>query len=139
MRYTIHRIRPKRDGGGMLPLGTRAEVLAAFARMNTAPDHDGGRFLYGPGMRIELTTEGIGDGSREGVVQGSTQGRAQTPVLSAEVKVAEEELFEIVFQGTASEFPGPLAKMIRRHGWHLLNLETGSCYPPMPVDSEDID
>jgi hypothetical protein len=55
------------------------------------------------------------------------------------VKVAEEELFEIVFQGTASEFPGPLAKMIRRHGWHLLNLETGSCYPPMPVDSEDID
>jgi hypothetical protein len=67
--------------------------------------------------------------------------RAEPPsapaVFSAEVKVAEEELFEIIFQGTATEFPGPLAKMIRRHGWHLLNLETGSCYPPMPIDSED--
>ena len=123
MRYTINKIRSKRDGGGMLPLGTRAEVVAAFARMNTAPDQDGGKFLYGPGMRVELDI------------------RAEPPsapaVFSAEVKVAEEELFEIIFQGTATEFPGPLAKMIRRHGWHLLNLETGSCYPPMPIDSED--
>jgi hypothetical protein len=123
MRYTINKIRAKRDGGGMLPLGTRAEVVAAFARMNTAPDHDGSRFLYGPGMRVELEIR--------------NEPPTGTSVFSAEVKVAEEELFEIIFQGTATEFPGPLAKMIRRHGWHLLNLETGSCYPPMPVDSED--
>ena len=54
-----------------------------------------------------------------------------------EVKIAEEELFEIMFQGTRTEFPGLLARMIRRHGWQLVNLETGSCYPPPPPDSED--
>ena len=123
MHYTIHKVRPKREGGGMLPLGTRAEVVAAFARMNTAPESDGSRFLYGPGMRVELALDPESPG--------------RPTVLSAEVRVAEEELFEIIFQGTATEFPGPLAKMIRRHGWHLLNLETGSCYPPMPIDSED--
>ena len=58
-------------------------------------------------------------------------------VLSAVVQVSEEELYEIIFQGTQQEFPGLLAKTIRRHGWHLLNLETGSCYPPMPVEDDD--
>jgi hypothetical protein len=122
MRYTIHKLRPKRDGGGMLPLGTRSEVVAAFARMNTAPDAEGSRFLYGPGMRVELALD--------------PESAGRGTVLSAEVKVAEDELFEIIFQGTQSEFPGLLAKMIRRHGWYLLNLETGSCYPPMPADDD---
>ena len=123
MRDTIHTLRPKRDGGGMLPLGTRSEVVAAFARMNTAPDADGSRFLFGPGMRVELALD--------------LESPSRATVLSAEVKVAEEELFEIIFQGTQQEFPGLLAKTIRRHGWHLLNLETGSCYPPMPVEDDD--
>lgn len=122
MNYTIHKIRPKRDGGGMLPLGTRAEVVAAFARMNTAPESEGSRFLYGPGMRIELALD--------------PSSPSRPTVLSAEVKVAEEELFEIIFQGTQQEFPGLLARAVRRHGWHLLNLETGSCYPPMPADED---
>lgn len=126
MGFTIHKIRPKREGGGMLPLGTRSEVVAAFARMNTAPDAEGSRFLYGPGMRVELNIE-------SGVDAGSP---SRATVLSADVKVAEEELFEIIFQGTQHEFPGLLARMIRRHGWHLLNLETGSCYPPLPTDEE---
>ena len=123
MRYTINKIRPKRDGGGMLPLGTRAEVVAAFARMNTAPEAEGSRFLFGPGMRVELAMDP------------DSPNRAS--VLSAEVRVAEEELFAIIFQGTQQEYPGQLAKAIRRHGWHLLNLETGSCYPPMPIDDEE--
>jgi hypothetical protein len=131
MIYTINKIRPKREGGGLVPLGSRSEVVAAFARMNTAPDEEGSRFLYGPGMRVELAVDPS--------LPGASARRAapQATVVAAEVKIAEEELFEIMFQGTRTEFPGLLARMIRRHGWQLVNLETGSCYPPPPPDDED--
>ena len=118
--YTIQRLRPQREGGGLLPLGAKAEVLATFATMNTAPDETGGDVLYGPGMRVTLTVDPTTD-----------------EVQSLELRVVEGELFELMFEGTAAERPGRLARAVRRHGWTLLNLETGMAYPPIRSEEPD--
>ncbi|MCZ6836202.1 MAG: hypothetical protein O7G85_10545 [Planctomycetota bacterium] len=39
---------------GMVPIGTRCEILKLLSQFNTAPEFDGDEVLYGPGIRIEL-------------------------------------------------------------------------------------
>lgn len=120
--YTIQRLRSRREGGGLLPLGPRTEVVAAFAAMNTAPDAVDGNVLYGPGMRATLIVDGAGD-----------------EVQSIELRIVESELFELMFEGTSLERPGRLARAVRQRGWTLVNLETGMAYPPIRTDDEDDD
>lgn len=118
--YTIQRLRPRRDGGGLLPLGPREEILSIFAAMNTAPDHDGGEVLFGPGMRVALVVD-----------------EPRSEVQSIDLRVVEPELFELMFEGTAAERPGRLARAVRQRGWTLVNLETGMAYPPIRTDDDD--
>jgi hypothetical protein len=40
---------------GLQPIGTRADIIAALARRNTAPEREGEDTLYGPGIVIELS------------------------------------------------------------------------------------
>lgn len=36
-------------------LGSRREVLATLSKFNTWPDVEGGEFLYGPGLTMQMT------------------------------------------------------------------------------------
>lgn len=40
---------------GLQPMGSRAEIVAALARRNTAPERAGEDTLYGPGIVVELS------------------------------------------------------------------------------------
>ena len=42
------------NGNGMLPIGSRTQVLRDLSRFNTAPEREGEDVLYGPGIRLEL-------------------------------------------------------------------------------------
>lgn len=126
--YTIQRIRPKREGGGTSPLGTVAELVRVFARINTAPDHPGSIELFGPGMRVRFLV----DGGRE----------AEDPsdvVSSIQLDVLEKELFEVMFLGTVFEKPGRLATAVRSNGWTLVNIGTGHSFPQQRDEDDDED
>ena len=126
--FIIQRTRSRREGGGTSPLGTVAELVALFRRMNTAPDRPGSIELFGPGVRVEFNVEG-------GV-------KATTPediVASIRLQVLETELFDLLIGGTKFESPGKLAATIRQNGWTLVNIETGFCYPQQRDDDDDED
>ena len=40
---------------GLQPIGSRAEILSALERRNTAPERPGEDTLYGPGIVVELS------------------------------------------------------------------------------------
>lgn len=126
--YTIQRIRPKREGGGTSPLGTVAELVQIFRRINTAPDRPGSIELYGPGMHIRFLV----DGGRQAVDPSDV-------VSSIQLDVLEKELFEVMFLGSVFEKPGRLATAVRSNGWTLVNLETGHSFPQQRDDDEDDD
>jgi hypothetical protein len=124
--FIIQRTRSRREGGGTSPLGTVAELVALFRRMNTAPDRPGSIELFGPGVRVEFNVEG-------GV-------KATAPadiVASIRLQVLETELFDLLIGGTKFESPGKLAATIRQNGWTLVNIETGYCYPQQRDDDDD--
>jgi hypothetical protein len=47
--------RQKGEPGTLVPIGTRAEIEAALALLNTAPEAPGGDILYGPGFEMHFT------------------------------------------------------------------------------------
>ncbi len=118
--YIIQRPRPKSEGSGLAPLGTRAEVLEIFALLNTAPDRPGGNYLYGPGVVIELPP-------------------GQDPVVALTIEVSEPELWEELFMGRPA--PGrpfrSLSRTIRSLGWELYNPVTDVRFPPPPLEDEE--
>ena len=126
--FIIQRTRSRREGGGTLPLGSVAELVALFRQMNTAPDRPGSIELFGPGVRVQFNVEG-------GL-------KATTPtdiVASISLEVLESELFDLLIGGTKFERPGKLAATIRQNGWTLVNLETNVCYPQQRDEDEDED
>lgn len=46
--------RQENTDGALASLGTRQQIVDGLARLNTAPECNGGDILYGPGIRIEL-------------------------------------------------------------------------------------
>lgn len=124
--FTIQRIRPKREGGGTAPLGTVANLVQIFRRINTAPDREGSLELFGPGIRVRFRIEG-----------GSPAAAETDMVASIELEVLEKELFEVMFLGTVFEKPGRLATTVRNHGWTLVNVETGYCFPQVRDDEDE--
>jgi hypothetical protein len=118
--YMIQRLRPRREGGGSCPLGPIEDVRGAFARLNTGSDSTEARVLHGPGLRVHLH-------SSSGLVD------------YIELRVTEEELFELLFEGTKQSHPGPLAKLVRAQGWQLVNTETGYTYPVIRDEDDDDD
>lgn len=115
--YILQRPSPRRGGSEPQPLGSRAEVLAAFARMNTAPERAGGDDLFGPGIEVQLPPH-------------------QDPVMQAAIRVTEEELFSALFLGTEDDRPGKLAKEVRQRGWQLVNQSEGLVYPAVRDEDE---
>lgn len=116
--FMIQKLRPRREGGGSCPLGPLQEVRDAFARLNTGSDAEDARVLFGPGLRVHLyASSGLVD--------------------YIELRVTEEELFQLLFEGTERSHPGPLAKLVRAHGWQLVNTETGYTYPAVRDDEDD--
>jgi hypothetical protein len=49
--------RQKSDTGTLPPIGTRREIEAALAALNTAPEAPGGQVLYGPGFEMHFPPE----------------------------------------------------------------------------------
>ena len=119
-QFTIQKVQSKREGGGIVSLGTRQAICALFGKLNTAPEVDGGDVLYGPGIRVELTMSG-------------------ESVESIELSVTEEELFAMLFEGTPTDSIGKLARLVKVNGWYLYNLETGQRYPSIVRDDDDDD
>jgi len=44
----------RQASGGLAPIGSRREVEAALAPLNTAPESSGGDVLYGPGFELRI-------------------------------------------------------------------------------------
>lgn len=103
-RRTLVIQKPVLDGDGrptpeLEPLGTLKEVLAGFARFNTAPDSDktspsGSTVLHGPGFVVELLPI--------------------SPITQAMVSVKEQDIAFAV-----------LWRVARAFGWKILDPETG--------------
>lgn len=87
----------------LLPLGTLAEVLAAFARCNTAPDggpkkRGGSEVLYGPGLVVDVPTFG-------------------PHVTQAMVSITDDDI----------AFP-VLQRLCKTTGWRMVDLESGRAF-----------
>jgi len=80
------------DDGTMRPIGTREEIRAQVADFNTAPDHEGGDALYGPGFILELPP--------------------QNPVSQMLLTITEEEIAWLVIMRLARRFNWKLLDMV---------------------------
>jgi len=49
------------DGGSVVPLGDKRDVIKLLAQHNIAPDIPNGEFLYGPGITIQIPLTGNKD------------------------------------------------------------------------------
>jgi hypothetical protein len=115
--YILQKPRPKAEGGGLLPLGSRADIVKFFLALNTAADREGVDILYGPGIRIELPPN-------------------QDPVLQITVNVTEDELFHILFFGTAQEPTGRMLRAATERGWRFFDPVRAE-YVPRWHDGDD--
>jgi len=119
--YVLQKPRPKAEGGGFLPLGSRDEVIRFFASVNTTADRPGTDVLHGPGIRVELPP-------------------AQDPVQQLTINVTEDELFEILFTGTSIEPMGRLLRAALARGWRFFDPVRSEYVPPYhDGDDEDTD
>jgi hypothetical protein len=71
-------------------LGTREELLERFAKLNTTPERDGGKILYGPGIQVTLHPE---------------QDATITTVLVDETGQVERELAQLSLERIERVFP----------------------------------
>lgn len=94
-QFVILSRNPAAQDGTMVPLGTRAEVLAGLAHCNTGPDSPNGDVLYGPGLELHLAP---GDG----------------PVTQMLMTVSDDDVAWLIIMRIAKEF-----------GWKILDPESG--------------
>ena len=80
---------------GMVPIGSREEILNLLANYNTAPENDDESILFGPGIRIELPPD-------------------QDPVPQMVLSVIEDEIAWLVIMRLAKELK-----------WKILDPMTG--------------
>ena len=80
---------------GMVPIGSRAEILNLLADYNTAPENDDESILFGPGISIELPPD-------------------QDPVSQMVLSVVEDEIAWLVIIRLAKELK-----------WKILDPMTG--------------
>ncbi len=116
--YILQQPRARTEGGGLVPLGSRTEVVAFFRTMNTAVERDGTDILYGPGIRVELPP-------------------MQDPVMQLTITVTEDELFHILFFGTANEPRGRLLRATLAKGWRFFDPVRSEYVPPFHDGDED--
>ncbi len=91
------------EAPALLPLGNVDEVVARFARFNTAPDgspqkRHGSQVLHGPGMVVDVPT-------------------FEKEVTQAMVSVSDEEIAVPV-----------LFKLCKANGWRMVDLESGQTF-----------
>jgi len=118
--YVLQKPRRKAEGGGFAPLGSREEIIRFFATVNTTADRPGTDVLHGPGIRVELPP-------------------AQDPVQQLTINVTEDELFEILFSGTAIEPMGRLLRAARARGWCFFDPVRSEYVPPFHDGDDDED
>lgn len=80
---------------GMVPIGSREEIVNLLANFNTAPENDDVDVLYGPGIRIELPPD-------------------QDPVPQMVLSVIEDEIAWLVIMRLTKELK-----------WKILDPITG--------------
>lgn len=119
-QYILQRPRLKAEGGGLLPLGSRADVLSFFARFNTAPDRAGSDTLHGPGIRVEIPP-------------------SQDPISQVTVTIVEDELFQILFFGKSDERMGRLLRETLSRGWRFFDPAQERHTPRFADDPVDDD
>jgi hypothetical protein len=83
------------NNGELMPIGTRAEVLAGLAHCNTSPESAEGDVLFGPGIEFELPP-------------------GQDPVTQMLLSISDDDIAWIVIMRVAREF-----------GWKVLDPTTG--------------
>jgi len=120
--YILQKPRLKAEGGGLVPLASRAEIAKFFQTMNTRADRDGADVLHGPGIRVEMPP-------------------MQDPVMQLTLTVTEDELFHILFFGTANEPRGRLLRATIERGWRFFDPVRAEYVPPYhdPDDDDDDD
>lgn len=116
--YILQKPRLKAEGGGLVPLASRDEVVRFFRSFNTAPDRTGADILHGPGIRVEMPP-------------------MQDPVMQLTVSVTEDELFHILFFGTANEPRGRLLRATLEQGWRFFDPVRAEYVPPYHDGDDD--
>ena len=86
---------PETGSDGLLPIGSRKEIVEKLSKLNTAPEREGEDALYGPGVRIDLPPE-------------------KDPVEQMLLTIVEEEIAYLV-----------MMRISRICGWKILDPETG--------------
>jgi hypothetical protein len=99
-----------------------ASYLLFFQTMNTRADREGADVLHGPGIRVEMPP-------------------MQDPVMQLTLTVTEDELFHILFFGTANEPRGRLLRATIERGWRFFDPVRAEYVPPYhdPDDDDDDD
>ena len=81
--------------GQRIPLGDRAEIIAALAKFNTMAEADGESILWGPGIRIELPPD-------------------EDPICQMLLYIVEEEIARL-----------PIVRLAKQFDWAVVDFETG--------------
>jgi hypothetical protein len=92
--------RQKGESGALAPIGTRAEIEAALALLNTAPDSPGSDTLHGPGFEMHFQT-------------------GQDPVLQILVSQTDESIFR-----------STIWEIAKRLHWKLVDPASDLAYEP---------
>jgi hypothetical protein len=91
------------SANGLAPLGDRNELLQRLSHFNTAPDHEGGDTLYGPGIVLDLPP-------------------ADEPLNQILLTVTEEEIGWLV-----------IIKLLKEFRWSLIDTTTGNTLSPTVI------
>ena len=91
--YKHFAILPSSEGADNL--GSRCDLIAQLASLNTGPEREGEDVLWGPGIRLELTP-------------------GQDPVRQMMLTLVEEDIAMLV-----------VMRLVRVCQWQLVDLETG--------------
>ncbi len=93
-------ILPPSKNGATADLGTRRDLIATLASLNTGPERPGEDLLWGPGFRLEMTPN-------------------QDPVQQMLLTITEDEIAWLA-----------IMRLARRCQWRIIDFETGQEIEP---------
>lgn len=104
--HFIIQSRDTAQGGGLVPMGARKDIIAQLGTMNTTAEQPGEDVLYGPGIYLAMAP-------------------GEDPLMQMILSIVEEEIAWLV-----------VSRMARTLNWKIIDGETGDEIDVLVEDPE---